>query len=71
MAQSRERRKQRRKQHARPAPARRTTVVEPRRRNLRRIVIAFMVLIGLAGILALSATPDDPNGAAVPMYARR
>lgn len=71
MAQSRERRNQRRKQQTRHRPpASRATTARPRR-NLRRVVIAFLVLVGLAGILAVSAPSDDPSGAAVPVYARR
>jgi hypothetical protein len=71
MAQSRDRRNQRRKQQVRQRPAASTTVAAPRTRNLRRIVIAFLVLVGLAGILAVSAPSDDPSGAAVPVNERR
>jgi len=42
-----------------------------RRRNLRRVVIAFLVLVGLAGIMTLSVPGDDPNGAPVPAMAPR
>ncbi|MDJ0768679.1 MAG: hypothetical protein QNJ12_07790 [Ilumatobacter sp.] len=64
MAQSRERRNQRRKQRRPAPPAPRPTVApNPRRRNLRRVVIAFLILVGLAGILSVSAPGDGtPSG---------
>ena len=71
MAQSRERRNQRRKQQVRHPPPVSATVAAPRSRNLRRIVIAFLVLVGLAGILAVSGPTDDPGGAPVPVSERR
>ena len=71
MAQSRERRNQRHKQKIRDRPPASATVAAPRSRNLRRVVIAFLVLVGLAGILAVTAPSDDPSGAAVPVYQRR
>jgi hypothetical protein len=71
MAQSRQRRSQRRKQQLHHRPLVTATVAAPRSRNLRRIVIAFLVLVGLAGILAVSGPSDDPSGAPVPVYERR
>lgn len=59
MAQSRERRNQRRRnqQTRRPVPPSRPQV-DPRRRNLRRIVIAFLITVGLAGVLAINPSGD-------------
>lgn len=34
----------------------------PQRKAVRRAVIAFLVLVGLAGILAVSAPGDDGTG---------
>jgi hypothetical protein len=61
MAQSRARRNQRRRR--RPAPPVAAPPVARPRRNLRRVVIAFLVLVGLAGILAVTAPDTDPAGA--------
>lgn len=60
MAQSRNKRNQRAKRRS-PAPV--TPPVTERRRGLRRIVVAFLILVGLAGILAVSAPRDDGSGA--------
>jgi hypothetical protein len=62
MAQRREKRNQRRRTATAPA-ARQHDV---RRRNLKRIVIVLGVLIGLAGILLVTAPggDDEPSGRA-------
>lgn len=60
MAQSRAKRKQRGK-HA--APATRSPEASSRSVMRRRVVIAFLVLIGLAGILAISPSGEDGDGA--------
>lgn len=62
MAQSRAKRKQRaRRRAATPPPVADTA----RRTRTRRVVIAFLVLVGLAGILAVSAPGDDGSGAPI------
>ncbi len=63
MAQSRERRKQRAKQQAR-RPIASHPVENPRRKRLRRVVIAFLIVVGLAGILVITAPADEPSGRA-------
>jgi hypothetical protein len=72
MAQSRERRNQRRRQQARTRPVT-ATAASPttvQRRNLRRVVIAFLILVGLAGIMTISAPSEDPAGAPVSFVPR-
>lgn len=59
MAQSRAKRNQR----ARRRPTVAAPPVSPRRTRTRRVVIAFLILVGLAGILAVSAPGDDGTGA--------
>ena len=62
MAQSRAKRNQR----ARRRPAVAAPQVSERRTRTRRVVIAFLILVGLAGILAVSAPGDDGTGAPAP-----
>ena len=60
MAQSRHKRNQRQKRT--PPPAAAVRAADPRRRTIRRLVLAFVILIGLAGIFAVTAPGDDPSG---------
>jgi hypothetical protein len=57
MARSKERRKRHRPRRPTPPPG-----VGTRHRNIQRAAIAFLILIGLAGILAVSAPDGDPAG---------
>ena len=59
MAQSRAKRNQR----TRRRPAVVAPPVSERRTRTRRAVIAFLILVGLAGILAVSAPGGDGTGA--------
>jgi hypothetical protein len=67
MAQSRERRNQRSKQRSRPpsgpSGASQHRIDNTRRRNLKRLVVAFLLVVGLAGVLAISTASDDSSGA--------
>ena len=58
MAQSRDKRRRRASRRP-PATAQPSPVAKRRRTTLRRIVIAFLVIIGLAGILAVSEVGDE------------
>ncbi len=60
MAQSRHKRNQRAKRT--PAPGPTSRVADPRRRTIRRLVLAFVILVGLAGIFAVTAPGDEPSG---------
>jgi hypothetical protein len=60
MAQSRSKRRQRTR---RPAPSGPSQLAEQRSTRLRRIVIAFLVIVGLAGILAIASSDGDGDGA--------
>jgi hypothetical protein len=63
MAQSRAKRNQRARRRPTTPPA---TTDPARRTRTRRVVIAFLILVGLAGILAVSAPGDDGSGAPAP-----
>ena len=62
MAQSRAKRNQRSKRQPIAAPTTSPEAFAAKRRR-RAVVIAFLVVIGLAGILAISGPGDDGTGA--------
>jgi hypothetical protein len=62
MAQSHAKRNRRAKRAARPSP---TPATRRRNTRIRRIVIAFMILVALAGILAVTGPDDAGSGAPI------
>jgi len=63
MAQSQAKRNQRAKRTSRPAPS---AGERPDTTRRRRLVIAFLILLGLAGILAISVPEGDGSGHPTP-----
>jgi len=61
MAQARDKRRQRAKQRRSPTTSP-SPLAEQRTTRLRRLVIAFLVILAVAGILAVAA-PNDGTGA--------